>query len=110
MNKSIVIIVAFIFIQSIEIKAQTLIHPWARLDPISIPIEIVLDASGNVYALNVSGNTISKISASGVLTQTWVKLNQDTEAQGIAIDSSGNIYTTNNNKRTKDKMTNIGFV
>jgi type IV pilus assembly protein PilY1 len=68
---------------------------------------IELDNSGNLYAINGSGN-VEKFNASGSRIQTW---NNSGNARHIAIDNSGNFYITrNSNSRVEKYSANGVFI
>ena len=95
------------------LQAQKLTQTWATVSnsPVSAsPRSLVADASGNIYVANSGNNTVSKISATGVVTAAWVTLANNTRPFGITIDASGNIYTANNSNNTISKITPAGVV
>jgi streptogramin lyase len=72
------------------------------------PRGLAIDAAGNVYVASISTNTISKITAAGVLTLNWKTVSGNPTA--IAIDAAGNLYTANNASSTVSKITAAGVV
>lgn len=56
------------------------------------PRSIVLDSLGNVYTADYNGNSVTKITPSGVST---VFASGITNPYNITIDSVGNLYTSN---------------
>jgi hypothetical protein len=69
------------------------------------PYDFVRDSSDNIYVANVSDNTVSKITPSGVTTTLGTTGNGPVS---IAIDSLGNIYTANNYANSITKITPAG--
>jgi hypothetical protein len=72
---------------------------WAILNPNAYPIDIAIDAYGNVFTLN-NNNTISKIYSDGLVNQVWATTLTESYSS-IAIDASGNVYTTYDNQIRK---------
>jgi streptogramin lyase len=114
MKKKVLLLIIFIAAGIWQlVQAQTVIQTWATLgsvyDQIS-PIAIAIDASGNVYTANANSNTVSKMTASGVVTPAWAILAFDASPHGIAIDASGSVYTANLYNNTVSKITASGVV
>ena len=102
-----------------KISANGTVTPtWATLFPGTAPFYfdkvtptgIVLDGSGNVYVTNLNNSTISKITSSGICTQSWATLTSGSGPTGITIDASGNLYTVNESNHTVSKITPDGTV
>lgn len=66
-------------------------HGIGELDT---PIDIAVDASGNVYVVELWVDRVQKFSASGTFLTTWGDWVDFTQAAttGVAVDSSGNVY------------------
>ncbi|MEI6622451.1 MAG: fibronectin type III domain-containing protein, partial [Actinomycetes bacterium] len=71
---------------------------------------VTVDHDGNVYTANFTANTISKLSAGGVLTQVWATLAAGSNPTFITTDSAGNVYTANLTPGTISKITSAGVV
>ncbi len=69
------------------------------------PVGIIVDAGGNIYTSNTTGNSVSKITREGVssiLGTTGARPNS------IIIDNSGSIYTANASSNNVTKITASG--
>ena len=76
------------------------------ITPPANPYDIVVDATENVYTANYGNNTISKITAAGVLADPWVTLdNTNPKPYSLVHDASGSIYTGNQGNSTVSKIT-----
>jgi DNA-binding beta-propeller fold protein YncE len=78
------------------------------------PNGIAIDASGNVWVPNYSGNSVTKLASTGAAATgspfTGVGLNGP---QSIAIDGSGNVWVTNDYNdqgNSVTKLTNAGVI
>ena len=70
------------------------------------PQGLVFDSSGNLYAANYGGNTISKFNSSGAyVSNINTFLNGPI---GLAFDSSGNLYAANNSDSRINKYNSSG--
>lgn len=73
------------------------------------PYGIASDYLGNIYIANFGNYTITKISASGTVTNPWATLSY--APYNIAVDSFGTVYTTKNNYYgVISKITSSGIV
>jgi len=89
---------------------------------IQYPASITVDASGNSYVADTSGNTIQKITPAGVVSTlaglTDVAGSQDgagsnarfNQPGGLAVDGSGNVYVADTGNATIRKITPSGIV
>jgi hypothetical protein len=82
---------------------------FASGSSLNAPEEMVFDSEGNMYTTNRNGNTISKITPTGVVT-TFASgapslLNKPI---GLAIDSFNNLYVANENGGSITKITQAG--
>ncbi len=70
------------------------------------PWGIAIDASGNVWVVNDTSNTVTKLSAAGSIIGTYPVGNSPA---GIVIDnSSGNVWVTNYNGNNVTKLSSTG--
>ena len=69
------------------------------------PLGLAIDASGNIWVANNTGNTVTKLSASGVLIGTFAV---GGGPSNIAIDSAGNAWVTNYVDSTVIKLSPSG--
>jgi streptogramin lyase len=60
------------------------------------PYGMAVDTNGNIYIVDNAGNSLSKLTASGVLTLEAALLSGNGSPYGIAVDGSGNLYITDN--------------
>jgi sugar lactone lactonase YvrE len=73
---------------------------------LSHPKGLAFDSSGNLYAANYSGSTISKFNASGGYVSN---INSNLSFPfGLAFDNSGNLYAANNGDDTISKFNSSG--
>ena len=71
---------------------------WATGVSAGGTVVLVIDSSGNIYALGASTANVAKITPSGVVTSNWATLSFNAAGgpqSGMAIDPSGNIYIPN---------------
>jgi len=63
---------------------------------------LAVDASGNVYAANISGTSIVKYGPGG---NTWVNIGSGfTNTTGVAVDASGNVFVVDNGNKVIKKI------
>lgn len=86
------------------------------------PVSITVDPSGNIYAGEISGNTIRKITSEGVVTTLAGSPNAAGSADGtgpvarferplaLTTDTSGNVYVADYGNRLIRKITPSGVV
>ena len=60
------------------------------------PYGMAVDTNGNVFVVDNGGNSLSKLTASGVLTTQATLLSGNGSPYGVAVDGSGNLYITDN--------------
>jgi DNA-binding beta-propeller fold protein YncE len=73
---------------------------------LSGPRGLAFDTSGNLYAANYGGGTISKFNSSGAFLS---QINSNLDGPfGLAFDSSGNLYAANNVDDTISKFNSSG--
>ena len=89
--------------------------------PLNNPNGLVLDASGNIYVIDSTGNTLDKISPDGTFTTLAGSFSMGAAdgagdaasfyyPDGLAIDSKGNLYVSDNSNSTIRKVTQAGVV
>jgi streptogramin lyase len=88
----------------------------------SLPTDVAVDSSGNVYVTDSNGSTIRKITSTGSVTTlagtAGVKGNLDgigtaaqfNTPQGLSVDSSGNVYVADTYNNTIRMITAAGVV
>ena len=69
---------------------------------------LAFDSSGNLYAANAGGDTISKFDSTGSFQSTIGSGNLNTPT-GLAFDSSGNLYAANLGANTISKFDSTGI-
>ena len=69
---------------------------------LSSPQGLAFDSSGNLYAANNTGNTISKFDSAGIFKSS-ISSNLSSP-RGLAFDSSGNLYAANSTGNTISKF------
>jgi tripartite motif-containing protein 71 len=83
-----------------NVNAQVFSFKWGSLGSgdgqFSMPAEIAIDSSGNVYISDQDNNRIQKFDMNGIFLRTWGTGGngdgQFSAPQGIGIDSSNNVY------------------
>jgi hypothetical protein len=90
--------------------AQTVTQAWATLASGTITNSIAIDGSGNLYVAN--GNSISKVTSAGIVTQEWVCFYQPPHQYNddVIINGIGNIYTLSTVERIVNKINPAGIV
>jgi len=78
----------------------------------SHPDGIAVDASGNVYVVDISNNRVEKFSSTGTYITQWgspgTGNRQFNTPIGVAVDSLGNVYVTDANNERVQKFTSTG--
>lgn len=85
------------------------------------PYAVAADSAGNLYVADTSGNSIRKISSTGVVTTLAGGLAAGSadgtgtaarfwEPRGIAVDLAGNVYVADYMNNTVRKITSAGLV
>jgi hypothetical protein len=75
---------------------------------LSAPAGLALDAGGNVWVANASGNSVTELSSTGALltgTTGYTGSNNLIGAQGIAVDKSGNVWVADTLLNSMVKLT-----
>lgn len=76
---------------------------------LNVPVGLAFDSSGNLYAANNSGSTISKFNSAGVYQSAGsIGSTNLNFPNGLAFDSSGNLYAANNFGNTISKFDSNG--
>jgi streptogramin lyase len=109
MKKILSITLAFLIFGSSTIQAQTVTQAWATLASGTGPHDLAIDANGNLYTANLGSNSVSKVTAAGVVTQVWASLGSNKPSR-IAVDVLGNVYTSNSISNTVCKITASGLI
>jgi streptogramin lyase len=60
------------------------------------PYGMAVDTNGTIFVVDHAANSLSKLTASGVLTSQSIFLSGNGSPYGIAVDGSGNLYVTDN--------------
>jgi streptogramin lyase len=60
------------------------------------PYGTAVDTNGNIFVVDNAGNSLSKLTASGVLTSHGTLLSGNGSPYGVAVDGGGNLYITDN--------------
>lgn len=71
------------------------------------PYQLVEDSLGNVYVVNVNGNSVTKINTS-LVSSPFASTGANTLPFCIAIDSSNNLYSANGFSSNVSKITTLG--
>lgn len=74
---------------------------------LSSPYDLAFDTQGNMYTVNYFGNSVSKITAAGVISTYATGL---TGPAGLAFDNAGVLYVSNLNNDTISKVYQDGTV
>jgi streptogramin lyase len=69
------------------------------------PYGMAVGTNGNIYVVDNAGNSLSKLTASGVLTSQATLLSRNGSPYGVAVDGSGNLYITDNENNAAWKET-----
>ena len=72
------------------------------------PYGLAFDSTGNLYAGNYFGNTISKFNASGGFLSSIGSNSNLNGPRGLAFDSTGNLYAANDFNNTISKFDSSG--
>jgi sugar lactone lactonase YvrE len=66
------------------------------ISSVANPYGMAVDTNGTIYVVDHAANSLSKLTASGVLTSQGSLLSGNGSPYGIAVDGSGNLYITDN--------------
>ena len=78
--------------------------------PLSFPVGIALDGTGNVFVSNDNDDTVSRIAPDGTVS-IFVPAGQGLDfPEGMAFDTAGNLYVANSGNGTVSRVTPAGVV
>jgi sugar lactone lactonase YvrE len=69
---------------------------------------VAVDSSGNIYNVNTSDGTVSKITPAGVIKNDFGATGVGSRPFKLAVDTAGNVFTLNVGNRTVSKITSAG--
>jgi sugar lactone lactonase YvrE len=69
---------------------------------------VAVDSSGNIYNVNTSDGTVSKITPAGVIKNDFGATGAGSRPFKLAVDTAGNVFTLNVGNRTVSKITSAG--